>query len=204
MRPLERTLSAWGYRVVNLTYPANREAIQDLAQRLHTKLAECCAAPSRRVHFVTHSLGGIVLRYYLKTHRIENLGRVVMLSPPNGGSELVDLMGRLPVVRQHLGPSRRQLSTDASSLPAQLGPVDFELGVITGNWSWNPVSSWVIPGPDDGKVSVERAKVAGMNDFLVVAHSHTFIMSSPSVIAQTLTFLREGKFEHRSSDRLGD
>jgi len=79
----------------------------------------------------------------------------------------------------------------------------YNVAFVTGNRSWSPTSSWVIPGPDDGKVSVERAKVAGMNDFLVVPHSHTFIMRSPAVVAQTLRFLREGKFEHRPSGQAG-
>ena len=150
------------------------------------------------MHFVTHSFGGILLRYYLREKSLPNLGRVVMLSPPNGGSELADLLAKIPLVRRAAGPNRRRLGTDPGSLPAILGPVDFDLGVITGDRSLNPLFSLLIPGPDDGFVGVERAKVRGMTDFLVVPRTHTFIVRSRQVIEQTLKFLRDGSFDHHT------
>jgi hypothetical protein len=119
-----------------------------------------------------------------------------MLSPPNGGSELADVLRRVPVLRNAAGPNRPRLGTDPEGLPARLGPVGFELGVIAGNRSLNPLFSWLIPGPDDGFVSVERARVAGMTDFLVVPHTHTFIMQRQEVVEQVLKFLRDGAFDH--------
>ena len=196
MNRLGRRLEAQGYRVVNVSYPSRRESVEEIAKYLDIELARCCPERDVRVHFVTHSLGSIVVRYYLEHHRPENLGRVVMLGPPNGGSELVDLMRRIPIIRHHVGPSRGQLGMDSSSLPAQLGPVTFELGVIAGTRTWNPLFSWVLPGADDGMVSVERTKVEGMSDFLAVPRTHTFMMRGPDVIAQTIDFLRDGEFEH--------
>ena len=203
MKRLARRLEAQGYHVVNFAYASRRESVQDHSEHLDTELARCCLERDVRVHFVTHSLGGIVVRYYLEHNRPENLGRVVMLGPPNGGSELVDLMKRIPVVRHHVGPSRGQLGTDLSSLPVQLGPVDFDLGVIAGTRTWNPLFSWVLPGRDDGMVSVERTKVEGMSDFLTVSRTHTFMMRGRDVIAQTVAFLRNGQFEHDPPGQIG-
>lgn len=196
MKRLGGSLEAEGYRVVSVAYESRRETVEEASRHLGVELARCCPERSARVHFVTHSLGSIVVRYYLAHNRPANLGRVVMLGPPNGGSELVDLMKRLPVIRHHVGPSRGQLGTDSSSLPVRLGPVHFELGVIAGTRTWNPLFSWVLPGADDGMVSVERTKVEGMSDFLTVPRTHTFIMRGRDVIAQTIGFLQSGQFEH--------
>ena len=201
MRRLETALARGGYRVVNVKYSAGRKPIDAIADLLDSRLAACRGAAGVRVHFVTHSYGGIVLRYYLETRSFPNLGRVVMLGPPSTGSEMADLLRKIPVVRSIAGPTRRSLGTDSQSLPARLGPVHFELGIIAGNRSLNPLFSWLIPGPDDGMVSVERAKVPGMTDFLVLPHTHSFIMRSREVMAQTGTFLQTGRFDHLEPSR---
>ncbi len=195
MLRLEMALEEQGYEVHNIGYPSREHTVEELAERyLAPALAECCADGRRRVHFVTHSLGGIVLRYYLSHHDLPGLGRVVMLSPPNRGSELADWAAEKAPVRELLGPAAAELGTGPESLPNRLGPVDFELGVIVGDRSLNPYFSEMIPGPDDGKVSVERAKVEGMKDFLVVPHTHTYIMMREDVIEQVVHFLEHGRF----------
>ena len=196
MRKLEKELTKAGYRVENIGYPSTKHPIEELAELLHERLLECCASRGGKLHFVTHSMGGIVLRLYAATRTIPDMGRAVMLSPPNSGSELVDAWKKIPFARKGIGPSRGQLGTDPDSVPRTIGPVDFEVGVITGDRSLIPFFSWLIPGPDDGMVAVERARVEGMVDFLVVPHTHTFIMNSGGVIDQTKRFLREGSFEH--------
>ena len=196
MRKLEKGLTGAGYRVENIGYPSTTRPIEELVEYLHERLLECCASHGGKLHFVTHSMGGIVLRLYAATRSIPDIGRVVMLSPPNSGSELVDAWKKIPIARKGIGPSRGQLGTDPKSVPQTIGPVAFEVGVITGNRSLFPPFSWLIPGPDDGMVSVERARVKGMVDFLIVPHTHTFIMNSRGVIDQTKRFLREGSFKH--------
>src|SRR5438445_4388120 len=124
-----------GDRVVNMKYPAGRNPIDEIADILDVRLATCRGAADAPVHFVTHSYGGIVLRYYLETRPFPNLGRVVMLGPPSAGSELADLLRKIPIVRNVAGPARRSLGTDPGSLPARLGEVQFELGIIAGNRS---------------------------------------------------------------------
>jgi hypothetical protein len=145
-------------------------------------------------------MGGILVRWYLKDHKPQNLGRVVMLAPPNQGSEVVDWEKHWLLFRWLLGPAGQQLGTGAESLPAQLGPVDFELGVIAGDRSVEFLHSLIIPGPDDGKVGVERAKVQGMKDFLLVHKTHTFIMRDNEVLNQIEYFLRTGNFYRDSGD----
>jgi triacylglycerol lipase len=194
MAKLERTLRADGYEVINLGYPSREEPIELLALRLDETIGECCRGHDRYTHFVTHSMGGILLRYYLKTRPLDTTGRVVMLSPPNAGSELVDLLKRVPVLKEHVGPSRQQLGTHREDLPVALGPVDFELGVVAGDRGLLPPLSWIVPGEDDGVVAVERMRVEGMSDFVVLPSAHSFIMRSDRVIAQTRTFLATGRF----------
>ncbi len=193
-------LAASGYQVVNVNYPSTKESIDDLSDYLGEQLKQCCRDDGATTHFVTHSLGGIVLRYHLAEKPLPTLGRVVMLTPPNSGSEIVDLLKDSRLFKTAMGPVGQQLGTDTESLPQQLGPVDFELGVIAGEATINPIFSRLIPGSDDGVVSVESAKTPGMKDFLVVPHSHTLILFSEEVIDQTIHFLEHGRFDHPKPD----
>ncbi len=202
MQKIETNLLKHGFRTVNLNYPSTEHRIEYLANNvLRYAIARCPADSDTKIHFVTHSLGGIIVRYYLKQNKLSNLGRVVMISPPNNGSELVDNFKDSYFFKKRHGPAGQQLGTSKKSVPQNLGPVDFELGVITGNRSFNPVSSMMIPGPDDGAVSVESAKVKGMVDFIVMPNSHTFIMKSKDVIMQIIHFLEHGEFNHPKTDK---
>ncbi len=202
-----------GFRVLNLGYPSRRHRIEKLAElvaasleRRGFSLSDRSAEPNPPtaipIHFVTHSMGGIVLRALLQRHRFAaapdeeeaRLGRVVMLAPPNRGSELVDHLRHFPPFRWINGPAGLQLGTDRSSLPLALGPVDFELGVIAGQGSINPLMSRAFSGANDGKVSVERARVEGMKELLVVNENHTFIMARSSTAEKVAAFLLRGGF----------
>ena len=139
-------------------------------------------------------MGGILVRYMAKHGLLPNIHRVVMLSPPNKGSEVVDKLGELWAFEFINGPAGQELGTGSASLPLQLGAANFEVGIITGNRSINLILSLLIDGDDDGKVSIERAKLDGMKDFLVIPASHTFIMQNLTAIEQTLYFLDHGVF----------
>ncbi|MCP5146432.1 MAG: alpha/beta hydrolase, partial [Gammaproteobacteria bacterium] len=137
---------------------------------------------------------------YLAHHTIENLGRVVMLAPPNHGSEVVDALRSVPGFRLMNGPAGMQLGTEPDSVPSTLGPADFELGVIAGTSTMNLLLSLLLPDPNDGKVSVASARLEGMKDFVTVSRTHTFIMNAPEVIAMTRQFLASGQFASPASD----
>ncbi len=198
MAPMAGALRAAGYVVHNLDYPSRTAPIEELADRvIAPAVAGCEAAGAPRIHFVTHSLGGILVRQYLAAHPLPVLGRVVMLGPPNQGSEVVDHLGSWRLFILINGPAGRQLGTGAASLPNLLSPVTFPVGVIAGNRSINWINSLLIPGPDDGKVSVDRTRVAGMSDHLVLRCSHPFLMGDRPAIRQTLHFLAHGRFLRR-------
>jgi len=192
---IEEALTGQGYRVWNKGYPSRSSPIETLAvDAIEQGLAYCRQVNSRKIHFVTHSLGGIMVRYYLQDHRISELGRIVMLSPPNHGSEVVDALHDNALYQAAMGPAGLQLGTGEHSLPNSMHAIPGEIGIIAGNSTSDPWFSPIIPGDDDGKVSVERAKLAEMQDFLVVKHGHTFIMRDEAVIQQIVYFLKTGGF----------
>jgi triacylglycerol lipase len=195
MKRLEWAFAAKGYQVINVTYPYTKHSIEDIADiSLAGVLKERIQDPSAKIHFVTHSLGGIVLREYLANNQLTNLGRVVMIAPPNHGSELVDKFRNFPFFKFFTGPAGQQLGTGPNSLPQQLGPARFELGVIAGDRTLNPFYSWFIPGPDDGKVSVASTRLEGMEDFIVVHSSHTYLTWRRQVVDASVQFIAEGEF----------
>ncbi len=193
-----RYLEKEGYRVVNLGYPSTRKPIEELSkQYLPAAIAECQRKNPTKIHFLAHSLGGIVVRHYLQEHEIGNLGRFVMLSPPNNGSDLADTLKPLLLYQLTTGPAGQQIGTDAESVPRNLRPIEIETGVITGDRSNSPWFSPFIDGPDDGKVSIENAKLKEAADFLVLAKGHTFIMQSNEVLQQVVHFFTHGKFKDK-------
>lgn len=199
MRKVEEFLRPRGYQVWNFNYPSTKHTIFELStQYLHPFIQECCQRAEQPVHFVTHSMGGLLVRAYLHKHPLPRAGRVVMLAPPNQGSEVADWLKEFPMYHWFLGPAGQELGTGADSLAARLGPIRFELGVIAGDRSINLINSIRLPGADDGKVTVERTKVAGMKDFWLVHDNHTFMMRNAEVLRQIEHFLQRGQFRRET------
>ena len=199
MRPLAEHLVGAGYEVTNLDYESRDKQPDELVSEIASAVAACCSEAGVPLHFVTHSLGGILVRAYLEQAPPPNLGRVVLLAPPNHGSEIVDAIGDSSAFVAFFGPTAGELGTGDGSWPNRISPPHYELGVIAGNQSVNPLGSALLPGPNDGAVTVESARLEGAADFIVIDATHTFIMSNPTAIAQVEHFLREGRFE-RASD----
>ena len=196
MEAMAEAIDAAGFTAININYPSRKYPIEELAPMAIGNGLELCeaAGATEQVHFVTHSLGGILVRKYLKDNEIENLGRVVMLGPPNQGSKAVDELGGVPGFDWINGPAGRQLGKGPESVPLQLGAANFELGIIAGNRTIDPITSAVLDDPDDGKVSVADTKLEGMDDFIVVEHSHAFMMRLQEPIELTIRFLKTGRF----------
>jgi len=197
MTRIVKGLREAGYEPINWRYSSLRDPVETHVERLDACIDEHCTNGARQVHFVTHSLGGLIVRAYLKDNPGTNVGRVVMMAPPNQGSRLADITRKLRFSEFFTRKVGMQLGTGDRDLPKRLGPVEFELGVIAGDRSLNPLYSLLEPGKDDGKVAVEKAKVAGMRDFLVVHSTHTFMIQRKYVIDQILHFLNRGKFVGR-------
>jgi pimeloyl-ACP methyl ester carboxylesterase len=201
MAKMEKALKAEGYTVINVDYPSRSATIEELAGPVFETFLPSLD-PRRPVHFVTHSMGGILLRQYLETQAatqlLPNLGRTVMLAPPSRGSEVPDRLGRMKLYRWINGPAGNQLGTGTDSLPLRLKEPAMELGVIAGDRSINPVLSLLIPGPDDGKVALARVRTGTETDFIRLHVTHACMMWNKQVIAQTKHFLEHGRFEHPS------
>ena len=195
MQDIASTLEDAGYKVVNVDYPSREQPIDKLADlAIGDGLDSCKKFGATPVNFVTHSLGGILVRHYYSEHETAKLKRVVMLGPPNNGSEVVDNLKDLPPFEWINGPAGLELGTDKDSTPVRLGAVNFELGIIAGTRSVNPVLSSFLPNPDDGKVSLESAKIEGMCSFLALPTTHPFMMNNQTVINEVVSFLDTGKF----------
>lgn len=196
MQPMADALQEAGFETANIDYPSRKHRIEQLApMAVAAGLEDCRAKPDvGRIHFVTHSLGGILVRQYLADNDIPELGRVVMMGPPNQGSDAADELGGVPGFGVINGPAATQLGKGEDSVPLQLGPADFELGVIAGTRTIDPVTSSFLENPDDGRVSVKDTKLDGMQDFVIVEHSHALMMRMKATKALTIRFLRTGRF----------
>ena len=203
MNKMQRKLEEAGFVTANIDYPSREHSVESLAEMAVPDGVTACRAHGdvSRIHFVTHSLGGILVRQYLSEHDIDELGRVVMLGPPNQGSAAVDQLGDVPGFDWLNGPAGRQLGKGKDSVPLQLGPADFELGIIAGNRTIDPITSAVLENPDDGRVAVADTRLEGMDDFIVVEHSHAFMMRMRTPIELTVRFLRTGSFTATGIDR---
>ena len=196
MEDLSVALEKSGYQVANVSYPSREHPVETLAQLAVPEGLQRCAdaAPDGTVHFVTHSLGGILVRYYFENRSVDRMGRVVMLAPPNRGSAAVDAMREVPGFEWLNGPAGFQLGKGPESVPLRLGKPRFEFAVVAGNRSIDPITSAFLDDPDDGRVSVADTKLEGMSDFIVVEVSHAFIMQDDEVITLVKNFLSTGRF----------
>jgi pimeloyl-ACP methyl ester carboxylesterase len=196
MRMLAAAASAEGYATFSPAYPGRRRSLTGIVDHLAAKVAAFDASFGDPLHIVTHSLGGLVARALIEARPPGRLGRVVMLAPPNGGSEVADLIYRVRLNRILLGPVGAHLRTRRIADDEKLlGKVGFELGIIAGSRGLDPISPRLIfARPNDGKVAVAATHVEGMRDHIVLAVSHTLMVYDRRVVAQTMAFLKQGRF----------
>jgi alpha-beta hydrolase superfamily lysophospholipase len=196
MAPLATDLRAVGYRIHNVSYPTRPHDIDELVRRYVTPVIAACPHDAP-IHVVTHSLGGILIRAYLQDRALPAGSRIVMLAPPNRGSEVADHVRHWPPYRWWMGRVGQQLGTGPDAIVHRFRPIEAEVGVIAARRSLQPWFSWLLPGENDGAVSVASTRLDEMRDFIVVDSSHTLLMFSREVRRQVLRFLADGCFDHR-------
>lgn len=189
---IARYLRRQGYAVLNLTYPSTTLPLEALVEEIHPKIVAFSAGTE--VHFIGHSMGGLLIRAYLTRYRPATLGKVVMLGTPNHGSEVADFLKDWRLFRHVFGPAGQQLITNQAAIAPLFGPVDYPLGIIAGDRSLDVVCRHIIGKPSDGKVSVESTKLDGMADHCVVSTSHLMLTYSHRVNQLIAQFLKEGRF----------
>ncbi len=196
MFKIENDLKDAGYFTKNIGYKPLKETIELLSERELVPLVQIYQKMGfEKIHFVTHSMGGLIVRYFLQENELPKGSRIVMLSPPNHGSEVVDYFAESPFFNLLVGDVGKELATNSSFL-SNLETVEPAIGIIAGSKSTNPLFSKIIPGDDDGRVSVENTKLAEMDDFFVVPKTHLTIKYSNLVAYQIQEFLMDGKFDH--------
>ena len=193
MEPLARALRRDGFDVFNLDYPARRFGIAALADQVEAASARWRAGHIGTLHLVGHSLGGLVARAWIARHRPDRLGRVVLLGPPSGGSELADLLANQELFQRIFGPAGAELTTDRDPCDALFGKLDYPIGIIAGTRSLDPLGWLLLPKPNDGKVTVARTRVPEAAH-LTLPVTHTLMMRAPTVTAATSHFLHHGRF----------
>lgn len=194
MHGLARHLKKNQFIPININYPSRDMDLGSLATWIQAEIRERIPEGAR-IHFVGFSMGGLLVRVLIHQFRPKNLGRAVLLGSPNKGSEVADFLQKNPLYKWLYGPAGQQLITNQSDFQHVFGPVNYELGIIAGNFHLDPLATWVMPGPSDGKVSVESTKLEGMKEHLVVRSNHLLFPWHPHIQMQTTHFLTHGHFK---------
>jgi pimeloyl-ACP methyl ester carboxylesterase len=194
-RKMQTALEGGGFAALNLDYASRRKALEALAEDIHPAIQRFTDGIDGSIHFVGHSMGGLLARVYIVRYRPKRLGRVVMLGTPNSGSEIADRLKHIGAYRAWFGPAGQQLVTQRdTTIAAMFPPVDYPVGIIAGNRSVDPIMSAFLPKPHDGRVSVENTRLDGMADHIIVGTSHPWLIRNGRAIEQTITFVRDGSF----------
>jgi len=183
-----------GFQVQNIGYDSTHETPEQILNSVAAQIDACCKALPHTVHFVGHSLGGLIIRAYLADNAVRQQGRVVLIGTPNRGTPLVDAFQDSWWLAL-AGPTARALGTGPDSFPKSLPPPEYPVGVIAG-LSENGLAQHLLADSSDGMVPVESTKLVGMVDFILVESGHSSMRYSEEVARQTISFLRRGRFVH--------
>ncbi len=195
MEPLEIGLTKEGYNVINLSYPTMKYPVEIISRdHIHPhieKISDC-----EKLHFIGHSLGGIVARYYLSQNEVKNLGKVILITTPNQGSRIATEMESNEFLSALLGPAVSDLAEDSPLLKSLPEP-DYEVGVIAATKSINPLTSiFVLQGEDDGTLTVESMRLTSTKHYVAIPSTHTLVLRHPDLLTQIKSFLTAGKFKN--------
>lgn len=190
MAGIARFFTRQGYAAHNLGYPSRYQPIEQLAEGLHAQIA---AIDCNRLHFIGYSMGGLLARAYITRYRPPNLGRLVLIGTPNGGSEIADFLQARRPYRAIYGPAGQQLITGFAQRDQLFGPLPCETGIIAGSRAIHPFAL-LIDGPSDGTVSIASTKLPDMTDHVIIPNVHTFLPISRKAWRHALHFLQHGCF----------
>jgi pimeloyl-ACP methyl ester carboxylesterase len=194
-RKMQVALERAGFATLNLDYASRRKPLEALAEDIHPAIQRFADRIDGSVHFVCHSMGGLLARVYMARHRPKHLRRVVMLGTPNSGSEIADRLKNFGAYRAFFGPAGQQLGTKRDDAINALFPaLDYPVGIVAGNRSIDPLAGTMLPKPHDGRVSVKNTVIDGMADHIVVDTSHPWLVRNSVAVAQTIAFLQDGTF----------
>ena len=193
---MQTAIEAAGFATLNLGYASRRKSLEALAEDIHPAISRFADGIEGSIHFVGHSMGGLLARAYIAKYRPQRLGGVVMLGTPNGGSEIADRLKNFFAYRAYFGPAGQQLGTQRNAATdAVLPRIDYPVGIIAGNRSVYPIASTLLlPRPNDGRVSVKNTELDGMADHIVIGASHPWLVRNTQATEQTIAFLKEGRF----------
>ena len=183
-----------GYDVHRVGYQSFKATPEEMIESITAQIDECCANETRRVHFVGHSLCGLLIRAYLAEQRPPELGRTVLIGTPNNGTEMADHFKDHKLVELLL-PTATELGTDADSLPNRLPQPDYPVGIIAGVVD-SELSEHFFPGPNDGMVPVASTRLENMADFIEIDTGHSMMRYDEDVALQVIHFLERGRFHH--------
>ncbi len=205
MAYLEERLAAAGFRVVNRSYASTRLTIQESADFLRRRVERRRALnPNMEVNLVTHSMGGLVARYYLTHTPPPRFGALVQIAPPNLGSEKATQFKNFFFYRWVYKRTGQQLVTGLTELQQELGTPHVPLGIIAGGTGDDAGFSPAIDGDDDGTISVANTRLSTMTDHIVLRHSHAFIMKKRETADQVIAFLERGRFRRAADETEND
>jgi len=200
MKRLQTALEQEGYHAFNWDYDARNFTVQENAAKLDS-LIRAKDFVRRRIHFIAHSIGALVVRHYFEEYPQNNPGRIVMIAPPNQGSRLATELRDFPPFRWFYKKSIANLLTGADAFAPNAGIPDTEFGIIAGGTGGEHGFTWYLPGDDDSVLSVEQTRLRGAADFIVLPHVHGTIVIQDDTILQSLYFIEHGRFLHQEVNR---
>ena len=188
MKPIAEMLGNKNYNIISIQYPTNSDSVEMISEK-YIKPVIDGLDNDKKVHFVVHSMGSGILRYYLKNNNMDNLGKVVFISPPSHGSALADhFISKM--LKDLLGEAVLQFSIKEDSFVNKLGNPDYSCYVLIGNKSNNPLYSVIIPGKDDGMVPLDGSKLDSCAYKVVDKASHTSILKDERTFNEIENYLK--------------
>lgn len=188
---LKEKLEKENYLVFGFDYPSTRVSIPESAEYLKKSILSLNGV--EEINFVVHSLGGLVVRSYLSKHQDKRIKRMVMMGVPNKGARMADKLQNNFLYEAIYGPAGQQMISGNKSFIATLPIPKFEFAIIAGARGNEKGFNPLVPGDDDGTVSVESTRLPGARDFITVKCAHSFLMNHTDVIDHTVRFLKHGR-----------